>query len=680
MSIVYGTEKQPETKRDIPWQVKFQEDDCTPQFSKRSLIAACRGNKRRADILDQFLLAGSWKVSNLKLPAGEAVEISKSHEEIRAKLPYTVSNSTLVADLDALNEWGFVLSERYGRTFTVQFKEIQAAMDNPPPVEKKPRGKHATKRKQTESSNIRTFSKVEHSEVSKVSNLELSRSDLLAKVSKLEDYVLKLEEKVLTLEEKVLTLELSEVPSCPSTSWLKGSFSPPTIITTTYGITKSMCDATVVDHAHTPFLQRENTCSLLEKDQSNDSLDSRLLVLLSQPHPHQDRMRSTRDQAHALADPVETTSNVSLHTGAGISAAPTEQTVSEIHNEHEQHSYSHEVHNDDATPSVDRADPVSLPGDPVLDCHLAHQEDASGHVALGQHQSAVLSEHIGCNRIDGSAHECVIEEETRDALPSQPGDMGNTHAAVLSADAHTGVHAPDALPVDELPLSGSDSSDHLPDAPRALALFPVAEVSTPTTSTGRARTGQQKTEKKQQGQKTEKPTPPPPPARKPHPNDPYKAAYLVFERAIREVWEVPQFVLDKPYGERDPVFNALKRLVNAAPEKKVQEADARDVLTVMKATKWNNGEMPWAESIPELRVILSKWQYLLADIAIARKKAAKAAEQEERRKREQQQAGRPVQVSTGQQTGPVDLRAHNRALEQQFLASRRNKSVHGGVA
>lgn len=116
-----------------PWRVKFPEEDKLTRHLKTSLVAACYGNERIADVLDQLMCAASWEAKNKGYPEKEkVVRIKRTAQEILDMLQFPTSRRTLNTYLHQLNEWGYVLSQPYQRDFDVHFETIQVAIDNPP--------------------------------------------------------------------------------------------------------------------------------------------------------------------------------------------------------------------------------------------------------------------------------------------------------------------------------------------------------------------------------------------------------------------------------------------------------------------------------------------------------------------------------------------------------------------
>ncbi len=120
-------------KDNTPWQVEFPSDDKVTRHLKPSLVAACAGNERIADVLDQIIYMASWEAKNKGMPASEKiVRIRRTHQEILEKLQYPTSRRSLISYLHQINEWGYVLSQPYQRDFDVHFEKIQQAINNPP--------------------------------------------------------------------------------------------------------------------------------------------------------------------------------------------------------------------------------------------------------------------------------------------------------------------------------------------------------------------------------------------------------------------------------------------------------------------------------------------------------------------------------------------------------------------
>ena len=103
---------------------------------------ACNGNLKMGQLLKYFLSEASWELERQNLPEScKVVKFTRSHEHILKKV--NISEKSLIQFLKQFNAWNFVLSESYGKVFTVQADPIRKAMYHPV-FTKKPRQKKFT--------------------------------------------------------------------------------------------------------------------------------------------------------------------------------------------------------------------------------------------------------------------------------------------------------------------------------------------------------------------------------------------------------------------------------------------------------------------------------------------------------------------------------------------------------
>jgi hypothetical protein len=172
------------------WIVQFPEDDKS-KVERPSLVAACRGNKRIAEVLEHALCVAYWQAKQQNLPADfKAVNLQLNRAKIMEKCK--ICEKTLINYLDTLHAWGFLENERYQRRYILHRDKIQAAIDTPPAKEERAKREYCSRKscKSTESSK----------------NLQDSKAVDFTKVVELQEKTVMLQEKVVELQEKVVTL------------------------------------------------------------------------------------------------------------------------------------------------------------------------------------------------------------------------------------------------------------------------------------------------------------------------------------------------------------------------------------------------------------------------------------------------------------------------------------------
>lgn len=126
------SENKPE-KTEIEWLVQFPDKEKVTRFVRPSLEAACHGNERIASVLNYFLYESVKEAKKQGLEKGcKVVIFARKHQDITDRLNFPLSRKTLIRYLDLLNEWEYVTSERYQKTFIVNHEKIQEAINNPP--------------------------------------------------------------------------------------------------------------------------------------------------------------------------------------------------------------------------------------------------------------------------------------------------------------------------------------------------------------------------------------------------------------------------------------------------------------------------------------------------------------------------------------------------------------------
>jgi len=125
--------------------------DKSGSFGRTPLTAACRGHNDMGTVLNYFLYEASKeaKKKGIDKENVEFIEIERSQKDIIDELHGAVkSKKTLTFYSRKFQEWEFVDGDPYHHIYRVYFKNIQRAVDNPPPADpSKPRGIHAKKAK-----------------------------------------------------------------------------------------------------------------------------------------------------------------------------------------------------------------------------------------------------------------------------------------------------------------------------------------------------------------------------------------------------------------------------------------------------------------------------------------------------------------------------------------------------
>jgi hypothetical protein len=183
-----------------------------PGYSRLSYIAVCRGHERIADLLDFFVYQASLRKD--KQERCNVVTFPCSHKDILEKLPIHLSRKTLISYLDALNAWGYVRSERYGRVYSVDISAIQAAVNHPPESVRRVK---TGGRQKCDASHPAELARCESCKV-----VRLKLSEMEQNVVRLKLYVSSLELKVSQLQQYVSNVQLYNLPSAPSEMPLEG--------------------------------------------------------------------------------------------------------------------------------------------------------------------------------------------------------------------------------------------------------------------------------------------------------------------------------------------------------------------------------------------------------------------------------------------------------------------------
>src|SRR4051794_25612409 len=112
--------------------------DKNASFGRPELTAACRGHNNKGVVLNYFIFEASReaKKKGINKDEVEYVEIERTQEQIIEGVHgATQSKKTINLYTKQFQEWGFVDADTYHHKYKVYFKNIQAAIDNPPPVD-----------------------------------------------------------------------------------------------------------------------------------------------------------------------------------------------------------------------------------------------------------------------------------------------------------------------------------------------------------------------------------------------------------------------------------------------------------------------------------------------------------------------------------------------------------------
>lgn len=115
---------QEKQKQPTRWLVPFPEKKAVTGHPCRD---ACNNNAKQGELLLYFLQESSWELDRQGLDEScKVVKFTRSHKDILKRV--NISEKTLIQFLKQFNTWGFVLSESYGKVFTVQAEPIYQAM------------------------------------------------------------------------------------------------------------------------------------------------------------------------------------------------------------------------------------------------------------------------------------------------------------------------------------------------------------------------------------------------------------------------------------------------------------------------------------------------------------------------------------------------------------------------
>lgn len=123
--------------------------DKSSSFGRAALTAACRGHNNMGVVLNYLVYEASVEAKSKHINKDEVeyVEITRTQETILKGIHgATQSKKTINLYTKQFQEWRFVDADSYHHKYKVYFKNIQAAIDKPPPIDPpKPRGVHAKK-------------------------------------------------------------------------------------------------------------------------------------------------------------------------------------------------------------------------------------------------------------------------------------------------------------------------------------------------------------------------------------------------------------------------------------------------------------------------------------------------------------------------------------------------------
>src|SRR5579875_1004149 len=135
--------------KPVKWIVPLKRNGGKTAIGRQELKAACRGREAIGVLLNYFIYEASFECTykqQVDLSKVEFVRLNRTEKEILAGINDGISVKTLISYIRKLSEWGFIQADGYRHRYDVYFKEITAAMSEPPaPEKRKPRGRHVKK-------------------------------------------------------------------------------------------------------------------------------------------------------------------------------------------------------------------------------------------------------------------------------------------------------------------------------------------------------------------------------------------------------------------------------------------------------------------------------------------------------------------------------------------------------
>jgi hypothetical protein len=181
-----------------PWLVP--PGDMT-SFGRSSFTLACRGHEKMGEVLSYFVYEASWQAKNEEIDSQSEdctfITIEREQKHMLGRIK--TCQKSLIAYINQLEAWGFLVADGYRHTYQVHFRKITEAIHNPPEtMKKKPRGKYAP----TPSPEIQSETRL--------SQLQSQRAKLQSRLVKLQSEMVKIQSRMVTLQNQMVKIQSSQ--------------------------------------------------------------------------------------------------------------------------------------------------------------------------------------------------------------------------------------------------------------------------------------------------------------------------------------------------------------------------------------------------------------------------------------------------------------------------------------
>jgi hypothetical protein len=181
-----------------PWLVP--PGDMT-SFGRSSFTLACRGHEKMGEVLSYFVYEASWQAKNegIDSQSEDCTFITIEREQKHMLGRIKTCQKSLIAYINQLEAWGFLVADGYRHTYQVHFRKITEAIHNPPEtMKKKPRGKYAP----APSPEIQSETRL--------SQLQSQRAKLQSRLVKLQSEMVKIQSRMVNLQNQMVKIQSSQ--------------------------------------------------------------------------------------------------------------------------------------------------------------------------------------------------------------------------------------------------------------------------------------------------------------------------------------------------------------------------------------------------------------------------------------------------------------------------------------
>jgi hypothetical protein len=202
----------------LDWLVDLPENDITG-FQRTSMTLACYGHEKIGQVLGFFFYEASRqaKLQHLDTKSLDCLAVTFTCEQDTILRRAKVSKKSLNTYIKQLTAWGYLKVDGYRHIYTVYFRAIARAIDQPPKaIPPKPRGKYAPKK--------------EPDLTEQQQKKQQTLSKLQSQFVKLQSQMVNLQTRMVNLQIQMSNLQTSETAESASEQGLTPDFDTPRLL------------------------------------------------------------------------------------------------------------------------------------------------------------------------------------------------------------------------------------------------------------------------------------------------------------------------------------------------------------------------------------------------------------------------------------------------------------------